>query len=99
MKMSIERKLLITEIIFCDIIVTLKFYVYSRGGEMAKAKKLKQLSFIMPNKAGLLSEVSGAVADAGININYAYGTTVTGKSSTCVFQTSDDAKAVKVINK
>jgi len=132
---------------------------------MAKAKKVKQLSFTMPNRAGLLSEVSAAVsdakvnidtiyayemgdkayfilttdgnarakkaltqlgveaneedivaveipnkigelqkvakkiADAGININYVYGTTVTGKSSICVLQTSDNAKASKVINK
>jgi hypothetical protein len=132
---------------------------------MAKAKKVKQLSFTMPNRAGLLSEVSAAVsgakvninaicayemgdnasfmlttdgnararralaklgveakeedvvavempnkigesqkvgkriADAGINIVYVYGTTGTGKSATCVLQTSDNAKAVKVINK
>jgi hypothetical protein len=127
---------------------------------MAKAKKLKQLSFTMPNKAGLLSEVSAAIADAkvtinsicayemennayfmlttdsnakakkalaqlgteikeedvvavemphkagelqkvakkiadaGININYVYGTTGIGKSSICVFKTSDNTKAV-----
>ena len=132
---------------------------------MAKAKKVKQLSFTMPNRAGLLSEVSAAVsgakvninalcayemgdnatfmlttdgnararralaklgveakeedvdvvempnkmgesqkvgkkiADAGINIVYVYGTTGAGKSATCVFLTSDNAKAVKVINK
>ena len=132
---------------------------------MAKAKRVKQLSFTMPNRAGLLSEVSAAVsgakvninalcayemgdnasfmlttdgnarakralaklgveakeedvvavempnkigesqkvgkkiADAGININYVYGTTGAGKSATCVLQTSDNAKAVKVINK
>jgi hypothetical protein len=132
---------------------------------MAKAKKVKQLSFTMPNRAGLLSEVSAAVsgakvninaicayemgdsayfmlttdgnararralaklgveakeedvvavempnkigesqkvgkkiADAGINIVYVYGTTGTGKSAICVLQTSDNAKAVKVINK
>jgi hypothetical protein len=132
---------------------------------MAKAKKLKQLSFTMPNKAGLLSEVSAAIADAkvtinsicayemennayfmlttdsnakakkalaqlgteikeedvvavemphkagelqkvakkiadaGININYVYGTTGIGKSSICVFKTSDNTKAVIVINK
>jgi len=132
---------------------------------MAKAKKLKQLSFTMPNRAGLLSEVTVAVlgakvnintlcayelennayfmltvdsnakakkalaklgietkeedvvavemsnrvgelekvskkiADAGININYIYGTTGTGKSSICVFKTSDNTKAIILINK
>ncbi len=132
---------------------------------MAKAKKLKQLSFTMPNRAGLLSEVTTAVsgakvtinsicayemennayfmltvdsnakakkalaklgieskeedvvavempnrvgelekvakkiADAGININYIYGTTGTGKSSICVFKTSDNTKTIILINK
>jgi len=132
---------------------------------MAKAKKLKQLSFTMPNRAGLLSEVTVAVlgakvnintlcayelennayfmltvdsnakakkalaklgieskeedvvavempnrvgelekvakkiADAGININYIYGTTGTGKSSICVFKTSDNTKTIILINK
>ncbi|MBI5025616.1 MAG: ACT domain-containing protein [Nitrospirae bacterium] len=132
---------------------------------MAKARKLKQISFSMPNRAGLLSEVTAAIAgakvnitaicayemdnsayfmlttdsiakakkalaplgveikeeevvavemsnkvgelqkvakriaDAGININYMYGTTSTGKSSTGVFKTADDKKAIKVINK
>jgi len=36
---------------------------------MAKAKKLKQLSFTMPNRAGLLSEVTVAVLGAKVNIN------------------------------
>ena len=132
---------------------------------MAKAKKLKQLSFTMPNRAGLLSEVTAGVlgakvnintlcayelennayfmltvdsnaktkkalaklgieskeedvvavemsnrvgelekvakkiADAGININYIYGTTGTGKSSICVFKTSDNTKTIILINK
>ncbi|MEW6418262.1 MAG: ACT domain-containing protein [Nitrospirota bacterium] len=132
---------------------------------MAKAKKSKQLSLIMPNRVGLLSEVSTAIAsakvninaicayemedkayfmlstdsnakakkalgplgveikeedvvavemlnkvgelqkvakkiaEAGINIIYMYGTVGSGKSSICVFKTSDDKKAIKVINK
>ncbi len=36
---------------------------------MAKAKKVKQLSFIMPNRVGLLSELSMAIAKAKVNIN------------------------------
>ena len=36
---------------------------------MAKAKKVKQLSFIMPNRVGLLSELSMAVAKEKVNIN------------------------------
>ncbi|MEW6215176.1 MAG: ACT domain-containing protein [Nitrospirota bacterium] len=53
----------------------------------------------MPNKVGELQKVAKKIADAGIDINYMYGTTGAGKSSTCVFKTADDKKAIKVINK
>ncbi len=53
----------------------------------------------MPNKVGELQRVAKKVADAGINIDYMYGTAATGKSSTCVFKTSDDKKATRAINK
>ena len=132
---------------------------------MAKAKKVKQLSFMMPDRAGLLSEITTAlssakvnlnaicayrmqgeanfmltadsiakakkalaplgvelkendvfavemtnkpgelqkvakkIADAGIDILYIYGTTTAGRSATCVFATSDDAQAIKSINR
>jgi hypothetical protein len=132
---------------------------------MAKARKAKEISFIIPNKAGLLSEVSRAIsgasvnitaicayamgdtayfmlttasnvktkkalepwgvlieerdvvevellnrpgelqkvakriADAGIDIEYMYATAGAGKSTTCVFKTANDMKAIKVINK
>lgn len=132
---------------------------------MAKAKMAKQISFIMPNRAGLLSEITTAlagakvnitaicayemensayfmlltssnakakkaiaplgvevkeddvvsvemlnktgelqkaakrIADAGININYMYGTASGAKASTCIFKTEDDKRMVKVINK
>jgi len=36
---------------------------------MANAKRLKQLSFSMANKAGLLSEVATAISNAKVNIN------------------------------
>lgn len=53
----------------------------------------------MPNKVGKLQEVAEKIAGAGININYMYGTTGTGRSSVCVFKTSDNKKAIRVINK
>ncbi len=53
----------------------------------------------MPNKAGELQKVAKKIADAGINIDYMYGTAAAGKSSTCVFKTSDDKKAIRAINK
>lgn len=41
---------------------------------MVKAKSLKQLGFSMPNRVGLLSEITTAIAGAKVNINaiYAY---------------------------
>jgi hypothetical protein len=53
----------------------------------------------MQNKPGELQKVAKKIVDAGINIIYLYGTTVSSRSATCVFATSDDAKAVKLINK
>jgi len=35
---------------------------------MAKARKVKEISFTMPNRVGLLSEVTAAVAKAKVNI-------------------------------
>lgn len=53
----------------------------------------------MTNKAGELQKVAKKIADAGININYLYGTTAAGKTATCVFSSADDKKALRVINK
>jgi hypothetical protein len=53
----------------------------------------------MPNKVGELQKVAKKISDAGINIDYMYGTVAAGRSSTCVFKTSDDRKAIKAINK
>lgn len=36
---------------------------------MAKARKVKQLSFTLPDKAGLLSEVTGAIAGAKVSMS------------------------------
>lgn len=53
----------------------------------------------MPNKVGELQKVAKKIADAGINISYVYCTTSTGKSSTCIFKTADDKKAIQVVNR
>jgi hypothetical protein len=53
----------------------------------------------MTNKPGELQKVAKKIADAGINIIYMYGTTNAGRSATCVFATSDDGQAIKLINK
>jgi hypothetical protein len=53
----------------------------------------------MPNKTGELQKVAKVISDAGINIEYMYGTTSTGRTSICLFSTSDDKKAIRLINK
>jgi hypothetical protein len=135
------------------------------GQKMAKARKVKEIGFTMPNKVGLLSEITTAIAgtkvnitaicaygmegsayfmlttnshakakkalaplgvaieekdvievevqdkpgelqkvakkiaDAGIDIEYMYATASSGKKEACIFMTSDNAKAARVINK
>lgn len=53
----------------------------------------------IPNKTGELQKVAKVLSDAGINITYMYGTASAGRTSTCLFSTSDDRKALRLINK
>lgn len=57
------------------------------------------LAVEMPNKVGELQKVAKMLADAGINIMYMYGTTSIGRTSTCLFSTADNKKALRMINK
>ncbi len=65
----------------------------------AEVKEHDVFAVEMPNKPGELQKVAKKLADAGINIIYMYGTTGTGRTATCIFTTSDDVKAVKLLNK
>jgi hypothetical protein len=78
-------------IICCKIINN-----FSGGGWMAKAKKAKQLSFVMPNKVGLLAAISAAVADANVSITAicAYGM---GKKAYVMLLTENNTKAKKAL--
>ncbi|MBM4349374.1 MAG: hypothetical protein FJ106_05730 [Deltaproteobacteria bacterium] len=51
------------------------------------------------DKPGELQKVVKKIADAGIDIEYMYATAGSGKKETCIFLTSDNAKAIKAINK
>jgi len=66
---------------------------------IADLKEYDVIAVEMPNKAGELQKVAARLGDAGINIHYLYGTTVLGRSATCIFATSDDVRAIKLINK
>lgn len=64
-----------------------------------KSEEEDIVSVEMPNKMGELQKVAKTLADAGISISYMYGTTSTGRSSTCLFSTSDNRKALKILSK
>ena len=53
----------------------------------------------MPNKTGEIEKLSAELADAGIDIQYAYGTAGSKRSAFCVLKTDKDAKAIRLINK
>ncbi len=57
------------------------------------------LAVEMPNRAGELDKVARALAGAGINISYLYGTTSAGRTSTAIFSTSDNKAAMRVLAK
>jgi len=50
----------------------------------------------MPNRPGALEEAARKIADAGINIDYIYGTT-NADSATLILKTDDDAKAAGLL--
>lgn len=53
----------------------------------------------MPNKPGELDKIAKALAGAGINIDYIYGTTSAGRTATGFLSTSDNAKALRILKK
>ena len=63
---------------------------------MAKARKVKEISFTTPNKVGLLSEVTTAITKAKVNINAicAYGM---GNTAYFMLITVSNAKAKKAL--
>lgn len=65
---------------------------------MAKARKARQINFTMPDRAGLLSEITAAVAGAKVNITAicAYGME---KTAYFMMTTNSNAKAKKALSK
>lgn len=64
---------------------------------MLKILKLKQLTFVVPNRVGLLSEVTTFLANGKINIEAlcAYGR---GPEGVFMIVTDNNAKAKKILN-
>ena len=52
----------------------------------------------VPNKVGQLQKLAKKIADAGVDIYYAYGSPGAGKTTCLVFKTANDGKALKAIN-
>jgi len=63
---------------------------------MAKARKAKEISFTMPNKAGLLSEVTTAIAGEKVNIT-AICAYAMGDTAYFMLTTASNVKAKKVL--
>ncbi len=63
-----------------------------------KSEEEDVIAVEMPNRVGVLKKVANKIADAGIDIQYMYGTVGTGKTSVCIFKTDNDQKALKVID-
>jgi len=55
------------------------------------------LAVQMSNKPGRLAKMARKLADAGVNIRRSWATAYSGKTATCVIQTSDDAKALAAL--
>jgi hypothetical protein len=63
---------------------------------MAKARKMKQLTFSLPNRIGLLSELTSFLTAASINIE-AVGAYGVGDEGRFMLVTDNNAKARKLI--
>ena len=63
---------------------------------MPKAKKIKQLSFSLPNRIGLLSELTSFLTAASINIE-AIGAYGVGEEGRFMLVTDDNRKAKRLI--
>ncbi len=57
------------------------------------------VSVEMPNRPGELEKVATKISEAGININYVYGTAGGTRSAVCILKTEDNKKTVRLINK
>jgi len=53
----------------------------------------------IPDKAGRLRKIAKRLAEAGIDIHSTWATASSGKTTTCLFATSDNDRAVETINK
>ena len=70
--------------------------VISQMGAEVAAEEV--IAVEMANKAGQLRHVAKQISDAGVDIQYIYGSPVKGKM-TVIVKTADDKKALKALNR
>lgn len=64
-------------------------------GRIAADVREKDVILIeLENRVGALADVAKKLAEAGVNIEYTYGTTGSGDKTWLVFKTSDDARSL-----
>ena len=68
--------------------------VISQMGAEVKVEEV--IAVEMPNKAGQLRQAAKRISDAGVDIDYVYGSPVQGKM-TVIFKTADEKKAIKAL--
>jgi hypothetical protein len=64
----------------------------------AEVKVEDVIAVEMPNKVGQLRQTAKQISDAGIDVQYIYGSPVKGKM-TVIVKTANDKRAIKALNK
>lgn len=67
------------------------------SGLKAKTAVDDVIAVEMPSGVGQLKKTAAKISDAGIDIQYMYGTVGTGKTSVCIFKAANNRKALKVL--
>lgn len=62
-----------------------------------KAASEDVIAVEMTNQVGQLKKAANNLSEAGIDIEYMYGTVGTGKNAVCILKTANDNKAIKVL--
>ncbi len=63
---------------------------------MARAKKVKEIQAITPNRPGMLAEVTNAIANSGVNI-IAISAQASGNKAKFLIVTEDNEKAIAAL--
>jgi hypothetical protein len=79
-------------------LVSIKFCFYGGDKVMEKVTKEKQITVVMQNETGTLAEITGVVADYGVNIENVCAYTA-GDVAVFHLLTNDNVKAINALEK